>query len=96
VNDKPGAASLRRTETILNQKGLHARAAARFAETVALFDADISVTKDGQTVSGKSIMGLMMLAASPGSTIDIEASGTDAEAVLNALSGLIQTRFGED
>jgi len=87
---------LSRTETILNQKGLHARAAARFAETVSLFEADVNVTKDGQTVSGKSIMGLMMLAASPGSTILIEASGRDASAVLKALSGLVQTRFGED
>lgn len=95
MTDRTNTIVLSRTELILNEKGLHARAAARFAETVTLFEVDVSVTKDGQTVSGKSIMGLMMLAASPGSEIVIEASGKDAEAVLKALSGLVQTRFGE-
>ena len=85
-----------RTETILNQRGLHARAAARLAETAGAFEAEITVARDGQKVSALSIMGLMMLAAGPGTQITIEAKGSDAEDALNAISALIKARFDED
>lgn len=91
-----GNAVHRRTETILNQRGLHARAAARLAETAGTFTAEITVTRDGQTVSARSIMGLMMLAAAPGTKIEITATGPDAEQALDALAALIRARFDED
>lgn len=81
---------------IVNQKGLHARASARFVEKVEEFDADARVTKDGMTVSGDSIMGLLMLAASRGSTIEVEISGPEAGALASALEELVAGRFGED
>lgn len=81
---------------IINKRGLHARASARFVQTVESFDAEVQVTKDGTTVGGTSIMGLMMLAASPGTSIHVTASGPDAIAVLDALQTLIHERFGEE
>jgi len=81
---------------IINTRGLHARASAKFVKCAEAFDADIKVTRDGQTVPGTSIMGLMMLAAQMGSTILIEASGPQAEAAMEALSRLIASRFGEE
>ena len=81
--------------TIINSRGLHARAAARFVQTAGDFEAVIGVTRNGQTVSGHSIMGLMMLAASPGSEINIAAHGSDADAALAALRFLVETGFGE-
>ena len=81
---------------ILNTRGLHARASAKFVKCAEAFDADIKVTRDGQTVPGTSIMGLMMLAAQMGSTILLEASGPQAEAAMEALSRLIASRFGEE
>lgn len=81
--------------TIVNTRGLHARASAKFVQCVEKFDAEVSVTKDGNAVSGTSIMGLMMFAAAPGSTILIEATGPDAEAVLDALEALVTDGFGE-
>jgi len=81
--------------TIVNERGLHARAAAKFVAKVQEFDADVSVSKDGTTVSGRSIMGLMMLAAGPGTAIDVAASGPDAPAVLDALQILIDNHFDE-
>ena len=81
---------------ICNKRGLHARAAARFVRCAESYDADIEVTKDGTTVGGTSIMGLMMLAAAPGSTIHVMAQGPDAEAALAALAALVAERFGED
>ena len=81
--------------TIVNKRGLHARASAVFVKTAEQFDAEISVTKDGQTVSGGSIMGLLMLGASPGSTILIETEGPDAEEALEALTALVEARFNE-
>lgn len=81
---------------IINTRGLHARASAKFVKCAEAFDADIKVTRDGQTVPGTSIMGLMMLAAQMGSTILIEASGPQAEAAMDALSRLITNRFGEE
>lgn len=85
-----------RTVEIVNRRGLHARAAAKFVKLAEKFDADVTVTKDGQSVSGISIMGLMMLAAAPGSTIDIDASGTQADEALSALIGLVENRFEEE
>lgn len=81
--------------TIVNKKGLHARAAARFVQCAERFDADVCVTKDGQKVGGTSILGLMMLAAGIGSQICIEASGLEAEAALAALAALVEGYFGE-
>ncbi len=81
---------------ILNKKGLHARAAAKFVKTAGAFEADIAVSRQGQTVSGLSIMGLMMLAASTGCEIEISCSGKDAKAALNALTELIANKFEED
>ena len=85
-----------RTATIVNQRGLHARAAAKFAALAGEFDADISVSKDGHTVSARSIMGLMMLAAGIGSEIQLSADGSDATAALNAICKLISDGFQED
>ena len=81
--------------TIVNTRGLHARASAKFVQCVEKFNAEVSVTKDGNAVSGTSIMGLMMLAAAPGSTICIQATGPDAEAALDALEALVTDGFGE-
>jgi phosphocarrier protein HPr len=90
----PGMAC--RIATICNQRGLHARAAARFVKTVGLFDAEVWVRKNGTEVSGRSIMGLMMLAAAPGTVIRLAARGPDAEAAVNALVRLIECKFDED
>jgi phosphocarrier protein len=89
-------AALRRTVTISNQLGLHARAAARFVQVASGFDADITVTRLGTSVSGSSILGLMMLAAAPGQDIEIEARGADAAAALSALAALVDHGFGEE
>jgi phosphocarrier protein HPr len=85
-----------RVFAIVNKKGLHARASAKFVQTVERFKADVRVTRCGETVGGTSIMGLMMLSAGPGTSITVEASGNDAAAVIEALEGLIGSRFGED
>ena len=81
---------------IVNQKGLHARASAKIVEAAARFQSRITVSKDGQCVDARSIMGLMMLAASPGSEIAIEAEGPDAETALAAVVALARAKFGED
>ena len=81
---------------ICNRKGLHARASAKFVQTVEKFDADVRVMRCGETVGGTSIMGLMMLAASPGTSIIVEATGKEAADVVEALTALIDSRFGED
>lgn len=81
---------------IINEKGLHARASAKLVEVVEGFDARAEVSKDGMSASGDSIMGLLMLAAARGSSIDIETSGPDAEALAQALEALVADRFGED
>ncbi|MCS0495339.1 HPr family phosphocarrier protein [Ancylobacter mangrovi] len=81
---------------IVNKRGLHARASAKFVQTVERFEADVRVTRCGETVSGASIMGLMMLAAAPGTTILVETEGPDAEAALEALAELVAGRFGEE
>ena len=81
---------------IINKRGLHARASAKFVQTVDGYDATITVSKDGMTVGGTSIMGLMMLAASPGTTILVNASGNQAAEALEAIDALIRDRFGEE
>jgi phosphocarrier protein len=82
--------------TIRNQKGLHARAAAKFVKVVAGYDAEVEVEKGGQIVPGASIMGLMMLAATPGCEIEIRASGPQGEDCLAALVELVERKFDED
>ncbi len=87
---------VRRNVTIVNERGLHARAAARFVKTAEMFRAEISVSKAGTVVSGASIMGLMMLAAGPGCDIDLEARGVEAEEAMESLVRLIANRFDDD
>ena len=87
--------SVRRLE-ILNKRGLHARASAKFVRTAAQFDAEVRVTREDQTVDAQSIMGLMMLAAGQGAFVDVDAEGPEAEAALDALAELVAGRFGED
>lgn len=81
---------------IVNEKGLHARASAKFVEVVEKFDAQAEVSKDGLTCSGDSIMGLLMLAASRGTSITVATSGNQAEDLAEALEDLVSNRFGED
>lgn len=81
---------------IINVKGLHARASAKLVEVVEGFDATAEVSKDGMSASGDSIMGLLMLAASKGTTIEVQTSGADAEALADAIEALVADRFGED
>lgn len=85
-----------RDVAIVNKLGLHARAASKFVTEAGRFEADIRVSKDGREVSGKSIMGVMMLAAARGSRIQISATGDDADDALDALEALVRNRFGED
>ncbi|MDW6024522.1 HPr family phosphocarrier protein [Mesorhizobium sp. BAC0120] len=90
-----GAPLVREFE-IVNQRGLHARASAKFVQLVSGFQAEVRVEKDGVSVGGTSIMGLMMLAASPGCCIRVTADGPEAEEVMTALEKLISSRFGEE
>ena len=92
--DRAGAV-VREVE-IVNKKGLHARASAKFVQTAEQFDAAITVSRGNESVGGTSIMGLMMLAAGPGVTITIQATGRDATAAMDALCALISARFGEE
>jgi len=87
--------SAERILKIVNEKGLHARASAKFVEVVEHFDASAEVEKDGMSVSGDSIMGLLMLAASRGTQIVVRTSGTQSEALMDALEKLVDSRFGE-
>jgi len=86
---------VRQTLLIINEKGLHARAAAKFVATLNGFESEIDVEKDGTRVSGRSIMGLMMLAAAQGTTIAVEARGHDAVEAVGALATLVENRFDE-
>jgi phosphocarrier protein HPr len=95
-SDAAAEGAVRRELKICNKKGLHARASAKFVQTVEKFDAEVRVTRGGETVGGLSIMGLMMLSAAPGCSITVEASGRDAVAVMDALETLVRGRFGED
>ncbi|MBB4954731.1 phosphocarrier protein [Agrobacterium vitis] len=88
--------SFTRELLIVNKRGLHARASAKFVQTVQGFEAAVTVSKDGTTVGGTSIMGLMMLAASPGCTIIVTTSGVDAEKALDTLDALVADKFGEE
>jgi phosphocarrier protein HPr len=91
-----GPVTVRRVATICNQRGLHARASARFVKMAAQFDAEVRVRKNGTEVSGRSIMGLMMLAAAPGAVVELTASGPQAREAVNALADLIECKFNED
>ena len=86
----------RAAATIVNKRGLHARASAKFVETAARFQSEVMVTKGDATVSGRSIMGLMMLAAPLGSSIELAAQGPDAAEAITALLALIAAKFHED
>ena len=85
-----------RTVEIINKRGLHARASAKFVKLAADFDAEVTVSRDGQTVDARSIMGLMMLGAGPGSVLELKADGPDAAAALDALAELVSAKFEED
>ena len=87
---------LEQTVTICNKLGLHARAAAKFVATASEFESEIEIEKDGRRVNGKSIMGVMMLAASNGSSITLFVDGNDAEPAMEKLTQLVASRFGED
>ena len=89
-------ATVRRTVEIINERGLHARASAKFVKAAGQFDAEVKVSRDGSTVDAQSIMGLMMLGAGPGSVLEIEASGPDAHDALETLVKLIEDRFHEE
>ena len=88
--------ALSREMAIVNQRGLHARASAKFVKCAEGYDADITVSRDGQSVPGTSIMGLMMLAAAMGTSITVEASGPQAEQAIAALDALVASRFDEE
>jgi phosphocarrier protein HPr len=87
---------LTRELAITNERGLHARASAKFVKCAEGFDATVTVSRDGQSVPGTSIMGLMMLAASKGTSVIVEVSGPQAEAAMAALEGLVASKFDED
>jgi phosphocarrier protein HPr len=93
---EPAPGLVRRQVTICNQRCLHARAAARFVKTAGQFEAEIWVRKNGTMVSGRSIMGLMMLAAASGTTVELSASGRDAEEAVATLARLVECKFDED
>jgi phosphocarrier protein HPr len=95
VEQASPAGAVVRELKICNRKGLHARASAKFVQTVEKFDADVRVMRCGETVGGTSIMGLMMLAAAPGTTITVAATGNEAAQVVDALAALVDSRFGE-
>jgi phosphocarrier protein HPr len=82
--------------TIINRLGLHARAAAKFVNLASAFDSEINLSRNGHTVNGKSIMGVMMLAAAKGTTLGLSAEGDDAEEALQQLEALVAQRFGEE
>ena len=84
-----------RVLTIVNEKGLHARASARLVEVVERFDARAEVSRDGLSASGDSIMGLLMLAASRGTQVEVRTTGPEAEALMEAMAALVADRFGE-
>ena len=90
----PGAVS--RELPIINKRGLHARASAKFVQMVERFNAEVWVTKGGETVGGNSIMGLMMLSAGPGTSIMVSAIGPEAQAALDAITELVASKFNEE
>ena len=90
------SAGVRRTVEIVNARGLHARASAKFVKAAAQFDARVTLTRDGQSVDALSIMGLMMLGAGPGAAVEIAAEGPEAALAVDGLAQLIADRFDED
>ena len=96
IRGRRGSNVIEKTATILNKRGLHARASAKFVNTAGKFDAVVNVSKDGTEVCGTSIMGLMMLAAAPGDTITLRVTGAEAAQAVAALQDLIAGKFGED
>lgn len=96
MSDSTQSTIVTRNLKILNQYGIHARPAALFVKTASRFDSDITVEKDGNRVSGKSIMGLMTLEGSCGSVLKVTAEGSDAEEALDELQALIESKFDED
>ncbi len=90
------AGAVSRELLIINKRGLHARASAKFVQMVERFNAEVWVTRGGETVGGTSIMGLMMLAAGPGTTIRVSAIGPDAEAAVAAIGELVASKFNEE
>jgi phosphocarrier protein len=90
------AGALSRELPIINKRGLHARASAKFVQMVERFNAEVWVTRGGETVGGTSIMGLMMLSAGPGTTIVVSASGAEAETALDAITELVASKFNEE
>jgi phosphocarrier protein len=96
TQERGADAGLSREFPIINKKGLHARATAKFVQCCEKYDAEITVSRDGETVGGSSIMGILTLGAGQGSTITVTASGPQAEAALEALEALVANRFGED
>lgn len=90
------AGALVRVLPIINKRGLHARASAKFVQTVERFTAAVTVCRNGEAVEGNSIMGLMMLAAAPGTTVTVTATGKEASEVMEALTALVANRFGEE
>ncbi len=96
MNADPSASTvLRRSVEIVNSRGLHARAAAKFVTTAERFNASVEVFRDGQSVAARSIMGLMMLGAGRGSSVELRADGWDAKEALDALTALVESGFGE-
>ena len=91
-----GGEAATRDLPIVNRKGLHARATAKFVQCVEAYDANVTVTRGGETVGGESIMGILTLGAGRGTTITVSATGRDAGAVIEALAALVANRFGED
>ena len=90
------AGAVSRELHIINKRGLHARASAKFVQMVERFNAEVWVTKGGETVGGTSIMGLMMLSAGPGTSIVVSAIGPDAQAAIDALTELVASKFNEE
>ncbi len=96
ADERAADAVISRDLPIINKKGLHARATAKFVQCCEKFDAEITVSKDGETVGGSSIMGILTLGAGQGSTITVTANGPQAEEAIAALDALVANRFGED
>src|SRR6478752_8908985 len=90
------AGAISREVLILNKRGLHARASAKFVQTVERFNAEVFVTRGSETVGGTSIMGLMMLAAGPGTSVIVSATGPEAQAALDAITDLVASKFNEE
>ncbi len=96
MSDQAAAATVSRDLPIINRKGLHARATAKFVQCCEKYDAVITVAKDGETVGGSSIMGILTLGAAQGTSITVTAAGPQAKEALDALDALVANRFGED